>query len=84
MTSDDLRDWQQYMQLTDRVAARVLGIKPDQYTALLAARGSIDRTMALACAALAASLRPWGPHDGSDRPQLRPRPKPQRLLPVHD
>lgn len=85
MTSDGLRDWQQYLRLTDRVAARVLGIKPDRYAALLAARGSIDRTTALACAALAAGLRPWGSSDGLDGSQpLKPRPEPQHLLPVHD
>lgn len=48
MTSDDLRDWQQYLQLTDRVAARVLDIKPDQCTALLTDPLFIDRTTALA------------------------------------
>lgn len=85
MTSDDLRDWQQYMQLNDRVAARVLGIKPDQYAALLASSGPIDRTTALACTAVAAGLLPWGSSHGLDGSQpLKPRRKPQHLLPVHD
>ena len=84
MTSDDLQAWQVFMNLGDRAAAKALGIKSAEYAALLASTAPIDHRTALACAAVAAGLSPWGSHDGLDRQQLRPRQQPRHLLPVHD
>jgi hypothetical protein len=85
MTSDDLRAWQVFMNLGDRAAAKALGIKTAEYAALLSGSAPIDHRTALACAALAAGLSPWGSHDGLDGSlALKPRPKPRHLLPVHD
>lgn len=84
MTSDDLRAWQVFMNLGDRAAAKALGFKAAEYASRLSGSVAIDQRTALACAALAEGLSPWGSHDGLDRPQLKPRQQPRHLLPVHD
>ncbi len=85
MSPKDLLAWQQYLKLGDRAAAQARGFKAADYASLLAGTVPIDHRTALACAAVAAGLSPWGSHDGLDGslPQ-KPRPKPQHLLPVHD
>jgi len=85
MRPKDLLAWQQCLKLSDRAAAKALGFKAAEYAALLAGTVPIDRRTALACAAVAAGLSPWGSRDGLDGSLLlKPRPKPQHLLPVHD
>lgn len=85
MSPKDLLAWQQCLKLSDRAAVKALGLKAAEYAALLAGTVPIDHRTALACAAVAAGLSPWGAHDGLDGslPPI-PRPKPQHLLPVHD
>ena len=85
MSPKDLLARQQYLKLSDRAAVKALGLKAAAYAALLAGTVPIDLRTALACAAVAAGLSPWGAHDGLDGSLSSiPRPKPQHLLPVHD
>jgi len=67
MTSVDLAAWRAQMTYTQRQAAAALGITLATYQRL--ERGAewtdggavtIDRRTALACAAIAAGLTPWG------------------------
>ncbi len=67
MTPADLAAWRARMPLTQRQAAAALGITLPTYQRL--ERGAewadgapvtIDRRTALACAAIAAGLTPWG------------------------
>lgn len=60
MTPDDLRAWQAHIGLTQRAAADALGITHAAYSAMVLGKSRIDRRTALACAALAAGLGPWG------------------------
>lgn len=60
MTPTDLRAWQASMGLTQTQAAAALGITHAAYSALVCGRSGIDRRTALACAALASGLPPWG------------------------
>lgn len=60
MTPDDLRAWQAHMGLSQRAAAEALGITQANYSAMVLGKSGIDLRTALACAALAAGLRPWG------------------------
>jgi hypothetical protein len=85
MRSTDLSKRQQDLYLNDRAAAIALGMKATEYAAPHAGTVPIDHWIALACAAVAGGLKLWGSHDGLDESQpLKPRPKPQHLLPVHD
>ena len=59
MTADDLRAWQASMGLTQTQAAAALGITHAAYSALVCGRAGIDLRTALACAALAAGMKPW-------------------------
>lgn len=65
MTPADLRAWQAHMALSQRAAAEVLGITQATYSAMVLGKSGIDLRTALACAALAAGLRPWGEGSGS-------------------
>lgn len=60
MTPADLRAWQAHMGLSQRAAAEALGITQATYSAMVLGKSGIDLRTALACAALAAGLRPWG------------------------
>ena len=60
MTPDDLRAWQAHMGLSQRAAAQALGVTHAAYGAWALGRTPIDTRTALACAALAAGLGPWG------------------------
>lgn len=67
MTPDDLRAWQAHMGYTYDTAAAALGVSRAAYADWIAGRSrttgkpvSIKRTVALACAALAAGIGEWG------------------------
>lgn len=73
MTPDDFRAWRAGLNLTQKQAAERLGISTSQLTNYEAGvnRGSgrrapIPRTVALACAAVAAGLEPWAPGERED------------------
>lgn len=59
MTPTDLRAWQAHMGLTQVLAAQALGVTHAAYSAWVTGRTPIDLRTALACAALAAGLKPW-------------------------
>ena len=66
MTPADLRAWQAHMGYTYDTAAQALGVSRSSYADWLAGRSrttgkpiKISRTVALACAALAARLEPY-------------------------
>ena len=66
MTPDDLRTWQAHMGYTYDTAAQALGVSRSSYADWVAGRSRTtgkpitpSRTVALACAALAARLEPW-------------------------
>lgn len=68
MTPADLRAWQAQMGLTGREAARRLGVSQATYQDWTTGKSRTtgkpvtpSRTVALACAALAAGLEPWAP-----------------------
>ena len=67
MTHDDLRAWQVRMGVSEREAARLLGVAPATYRDWITGKSRTSgkpvapsRAVALACAALAAGLAPWG------------------------
>lgn len=67
MTSTDLKDWQASMKFTYDSAAAALGVSRATYADWIAGKSrtsgnpiKLDRRTALACAAIAASLEPWG------------------------
>ena len=66
MTPEELRSWQAHMGLTYDTAAAALGVSRSTYADWVAGRSrttgkpiKISRTVALACAALAARLEPY-------------------------
>ena len=66
MTPTDLRAWQAHMGLTYDTAAQALGVSRGTYADWLAGRSrttgkpiTISRTVALACASLAAGMDAW-------------------------
>ena len=68
MTPADLRAWQAHMGLTYDTAAAALGVSRSTYAEWVAGKSRTtgkpvtpSRTVALACAALAAGLEPWEP-----------------------
>lgn len=72
MTTDDLRAWQAHMGLTYDTAAQALGVSRGTYADWLAGTSrttgkpiQVSRTVALACAALAAGLSEWGSPSGA-------------------
>lgn len=62
MTPEQLKAWRDHMQWTQQQAADKLGITVKNYWAHEAGHSKlgIPTTIALACAALANHLRPWG------------------------
>jgi len=67
MTSEQLRSWQESLELTTEAAAASLGMSLSGYYQLLAGRHrgtgkpqEVDRRTALACAALKKGLKPYG------------------------
>ena len=60
MTPADLQAWQLHMGLAQRAAADALGVTHATYSAMVLGKTRIDMRTALACAALAAGLKPWG------------------------
>ena len=70
MTPRDFDAWLRHMGLSERVAARALGCSPSTVGRMRRAECygtqravTIDKTTALACAALAIGLEPWGKSD---------------------
>lgn len=66
MTPEELRSWQARMGLTYDTAAAALGVSRSTYAEWVAGKSRTtgkpvtpSRTVALACAALAAGLEPW-------------------------
>ena len=79
MTSADLRAWQAHMGFTFRAAADALGVSVSSYANWMAGVSSttkkpiqIDRRTALACAALAAGVKPWAAETSTTEPQGTP------------
>lgn len=67
MTPDDLRAWQDAMDLTGAKAAAALGVSYATYRDWLAGKSrttgkpiTLPPLLGLACASLAAGLSPWG------------------------
>lgn len=60
MTPADLKAWQQAMGYTYETAAEALGISRSGFQKLLSGANPIDKRTALACAAIAAGVPPWG------------------------
>lgn len=60
MTTNDLRAWQARMGYTYDSAAKALGVSRATYARFVAGPGDVSRTVALACAALAAGMEPFG------------------------
>lgn len=67
MSPADLLAWRQYMGFSQRAAAAQLGVALPTYQAMERGQAfatgkpvTIDRRTALACAALAADIEPWG------------------------
>ncbi len=60
MTPADLRAWQSHMHMTYDTAAHALGVSRATYAAWVNGHTGISKITALACAALAAGLKPWG------------------------
>lgn len=59
MTPNDLRVWQKAMDYTFESAAAALGMSRSGYAKLVAGTAKIDRRTQLACAAIAAGIKPW-------------------------
>ena len=59
MTPADLAAWKAHMGLINVTAAEALGVDRSSVARWLAGETPIPRTVALACAALAAGLGPW-------------------------
>ena len=66
MTPSDLRAWQAHMGYTYNTAAQALGVSRSTYAEWVSGKSRTtgkpvapSRTVALACAALAAGLEPW-------------------------
>lgn len=64
MTPADLRAWKLSMAYTYETAADALGISRSGFAKLLDGTHPIDKRTALACAAIAAGLEPWGARQG--------------------
>lgn len=60
MTPDQLRAWQAQMVYTYDTAAEALGMSRSGYAKMVLGQAAIDRRTALACAAIAAGVGPWG------------------------
>lgn len=81
MTPADLRVWQAHMGYTYDTAAAALGVGRSTYadwvsgvTRSTGAARPIDKRTALACAALAAGLEPWGPTGITQAESAQPAP----------
>ena len=73
MTPDDLRAWQSKMGYTYDTGAAALGVSRGTYADWVAGRSrttgkpiKISRTVALACAALAAGINEWARSEQPD------------------
>lgn len=60
MTPDQLRSWQAHMGYTYETAAEALGMSRSGYAKMVLGQAAIDLRTALACAAIAAGVQPWG------------------------
>lgn len=60
MTPNDLRAWQVHIGYSYAQACAALGVASSTYARMLSSEAKIDRRTALACAALAAGIEPWG------------------------
>jgi len=58
MTPADLRAWQASMRYTYESAAEALGMSRSGYAKLVGGKAAIDKRTALACAAIAAGIKP--------------------------
>ena len=58
MTPDQLRAWQAQMGYTYDTAAVALGMSRSGYAKMVLGKAAIDRRTALACAAIAAGIKP--------------------------
>jgi len=59
MTPDDLRAWQAHMGYNYAQACEALGVSSSTYANMLGGKAKLDLRTALACAAIAAGLKPW-------------------------
>jgi DNA-binding XRE family transcriptional regulator len=59
MTPDDLRAWLVRMGYTQQQAASALGVDRVSFARMLAGTAPINMRTGLACAAIAAGLKPW-------------------------
>jgi DNA-binding XRE family transcriptional regulator len=59
MTPDDLRAWQAHMEYTYDTASKALGVARSTYATWVNGQREIDLRTALACAAIAANLKPF-------------------------
>lgn len=69
MKADDLRAWQKAHGYTYDTAAEALGIGRRTYADYLKRDGDLPLWLALACAALAAGIKPWGADSYSKEPK---------------
>lgn len=60
MTAEDLRAWQAHMGYNYAQACEALGVSSSTYANMLGGKAKLDLRTALACAALAAGVKPWG------------------------
>ena len=67
MKHQEFNDWLHHMNLSERRAAEVLGCAPATVGNLRRGHSPIDRRTALACAALAAGIEPWGDEKPQDQ-----------------
>lgn len=69
MTANDLRAWQKAQGYTYDTAAAELDMGRRTYADYLKRDGELPRWLALACAALAAGIKPWGADSYSQAPK---------------
>lgn len=69
MTAEDLRAWQKSQGYTYDSAAAALGMGRTTFADYLKRDGELPRWLALACAALAAGIKPWGADSYSRAPK---------------
>lgn len=69
MTPDDLRTWQAHMKYSYAQVCEALGVSSATYANMLGGKAKLDLRTALACAARAAGIKPWGADSYSQAPK---------------